>query len=113
MCRSLPCFESQREIWVYCWARPEKRPRAKIVNDAIEAHVDLDVGLPEGPPRYLYSDKEECRKVLEQSGFDGHSMSYETRTVNGTCQPRLTFSKLNVMQVFAQPDCSRASRQKD
>jgi ubiquinone/menaquinone biosynthesis C-methylase UbiE len=64
------------------WAGPEKSPGAKIVNDAIEAHADLDVGLPEGPPRYLYSDKEECRKVLEQSGFDGHSMSYKTRTVD-------------------------------
>jgi ubiquinone/menaquinone biosynthesis C-methylase UbiE len=63
------------------WARPEKNPGAKIVNDAIEAHADLDVGLPEGPPRYLYGERQECRTVLEQSGFDGNSMSYETRTV--------------------------------
>jgi ubiquinone/menaquinone biosynthesis C-methylase UbiE len=63
------------------WAGPEENPGAKIVNDAIEAHADMDVGLPEGPPRYLYSEREECRKVLEQSGFDGSSMSYETRTV--------------------------------
>src|SRR6058998_1467007 len=26
------------------WAGPEKNPGAKIVNDAIEAHADLDVG---------------------------------------------------------------------
>ena len=63
------------------WAGPEKNPGAKIVNDAIEAHGDLNVGLPEGPPHYLYGEEEECRKVLEQSGFDGSSMSYETRTV--------------------------------
>ena len=63
------------------WAGPEKNPGAKIVNDAIEAHADLDVGLPEGPPRYLYGEREECRKVLEQAGFDGNSMSYETRAV--------------------------------
>jgi ubiquinone/menaquinone biosynthesis C-methylase UbiE len=63
------------------WAGPEKSPGAKIVNDAIEAHADLDVGLPEGPPRYLYGEREECRKVLEETGFDGNSMSYETRTV--------------------------------
>ena len=63
------------------WAGPEKNPGAKIVNDAIEAHGDLDVGLPEGPPRYLYGEREECKKVLEHSGFDGDSMSYEMRTV--------------------------------
>ena len=63
------------------WAGPDKNPGAKIVNDAIEAHGDLNVGLPEGPPHYLYGEEDECRKVLEQSGFDGSSMIYETRTV--------------------------------
>src|SRR5206468_4412478 len=63
------------------WAGPEKNPGARIVNDALEAHADLDVGLPEGPPRYLFGEREECRKALEQSGFDGTSMTYETRTV--------------------------------
>jgi SAM-dependent methyltransferase len=63
------------------WTGPDKNPGAKIVNDAIEEHADLDVGLPEGPPHYLHSEREACRKALEQSGFDGSSMSYETRTV--------------------------------
>ncbi|PYL25109.1 MAG: SAM-dependent methyltransferase [Verrucomicrobia bacterium] len=63
------------------WAGPEKNPGAKIVNDAIEAHADLNVGLPEGPPRYLYTEREECRKALERAGFDGESMSYDTRSV--------------------------------
>ena len=63
------------------WAGPERNPAAKIVNDAIEAHANLDVGLPEGPPKYLYGEREECRQVLKRAGFDGASMSYETRTV--------------------------------
>jgi SAM-dependent methyltransferase len=63
------------------WAGPENNPGAKVVNDAIEAHAELDVGLPEGPPHYLFGEREECRKVMEQAGFDGNSMSYETRTV--------------------------------
>ena len=63
------------------WAGPEKNPGAKMVSDAIEAHGDLNVGLPEGPPHYLYGEEEECRKVLEQSGFDGSSMIYETCTM--------------------------------
>ena len=63
------------------WAGPEKNPGAKIVNDAIEAHGDLDVGLPEGPPHYLYGDRQECQQVLEQAGFDGNSMNHNMRTV--------------------------------
>jgi hypothetical protein len=51
------------------------------VNDAIEAHADLNVDLPEGPPHYLYGDKEECQKVLEQAGFDGDSITFRTRSV--------------------------------
>jgi ubiquinone/menaquinone biosynthesis C-methylase UbiE len=63
------------------WAPPSQSPGAKIVNDAIEAYADLSVQLPEGPPRYLYDQKEECRAVLEKAGFDGHSMIYQTRSV--------------------------------
>jgi len=63
------------------WAGPEENPGAKIVNDAIEARADLNVGLPEGPPHYLYDEREDCREVLERAGFDGQSMTYETRTV--------------------------------
>jgi hypothetical protein len=42
---------------------------------------DMDVGLPEGPPHYLYGDRDECQKVLEQAGFNGNSMNYDTRMV--------------------------------
>jgi len=63
------------------WAGPEQNPGAKIVNDAIEAHANLNVGLPEGPPKYLYGEREQCRQVLKRAGFNGASMSYETRTV--------------------------------
>ncbi len=63
------------------WAGPEQNPGAKIVNDAIEGYANLNVGLPEGPPKYLYGEREECRQVLKRAGFDGTSMSYETRTV--------------------------------
>jgi len=63
------------------WAGPEKNPGAKIVNDAIEAYANLNVGLPKGPPKYLYGEREECRQVLERAGFDGLSMRYETRIV--------------------------------
>jgi ubiquinone/menaquinone biosynthesis C-methylase UbiE len=63
------------------WAGPDQNPGAKIVNDAVEAYANLNVGLPEGPPKYLYGEREECRQVLKRAGFDGASMRYETRTV--------------------------------
>jgi hypothetical protein len=81
VCGSIPRLEIGRQIWFYRLGRPDENPGAKIVNDAIEAHADLDVGLPEGPPHYLYGEREECRKVLERAGFNGSSMSYETRSV--------------------------------
>src|SRR5438128_1570690 len=66
------------------WAGPEQNPGAKIVNDAIEAHADVNVDLPEGPPHYLYGDREECRKILERAGFDGASLIFQTRSVAWT-----------------------------
>ena len=72
------------------WAGPEENPGAKIVNDAIETHADLDVGLPEGPPHYLYGDRHECQKVLEHAGFDGNLMNYDTRTI-GWCVPSASY----------------------
>jgi len=33
------------------------------------------------PSKFLYADKEQCRKALEHEGFDGESMIFETRSV--------------------------------
>ena len=63
------------------WAGPSQNPGAKIVNDAIEAHADPNVELPEGPPHYLYGDKEECREVLAQAGFNGATVSFRTQLI--------------------------------
>lgn len=60
------------------WAQPPQNPGGKIVNDAIEAHADLNVQLPAGPASHLFSDEAECRKVLQRVGFDAASMIYET-----------------------------------
>src|SRR6184192_716008 len=58
------------------WAQPAENPYGKIMNDAIEAHADLSVELPAGPPYYLYSDKEDFRNVMQGAGFDGTSMTF-------------------------------------
>jgi SAM-dependent methyltransferase len=63
------------------WAEPSENPGGKIVNDAVEAHADLDVDLPEGPSKFLYADKQQCRAALQQAGFDPASMGFETHLV--------------------------------
>ena len=63
------------------WAQPEENPGGKIVNDAVNAHADLSVELPVGPPYYLYTENNQCRRVLQQVGFDGGSMGFQTRLV--------------------------------
>ena len=63
------------------WAEPHENPGGKIVNDAIEAYADLNVDVPEGPSKFSYAEKEECRKALQRNGFDGGSMISQTRCV--------------------------------
>jgi ubiquinone/menaquinone biosynthesis C-methylase UbiE len=63
------------------WARVEENPFVKLVDDAIRAHADVEVGLPAGPPYYLFESPEEFRKALVRAGFDGNSMSFKVRTI--------------------------------
>ena len=61
------------------WAEPHENPGGKIVNDAVEAHADLNVDVPEGPSKFLYAEKEQCGKALQESGFDGGPLVFQTR----------------------------------
>src|SRR2546421_2542127 len=63
------------------WAKIEENPFVKLVDDAIQAHANLDVDLPPGPPHYLFESEEEFRKALERAGFDGGSMSFKRHRI--------------------------------
>jgi SAM-dependent methyltransferase len=63
------------------WARVEQNPFVKLVDDAIQAHANLDVKLPPGPPYYLFEGPEEFRRALERAGFDGSSMSFQVHRI--------------------------------
>jgi SAM-dependent methyltransferase len=63
------------------WAAPEENPYAKIIDDAIQAHGDLEVDLPAGPPHYLFSGRNEFRRALERAGFNGASMIFKLHTI--------------------------------
>ena len=63
------------------WAQRSDNPFVQIVDDAIQAHGDLNVELPPGPSFYLYENKEGFRDALERAGFDGSSMTFKTHVI--------------------------------
>jgi SAM-dependent methyltransferase len=63
------------------WAPATESPYAKIIDDAIAAHANMDVDLPEGPPHHLYAGREEFRQALERAGFDGASLIFNLHTI--------------------------------
>jgi SAM-dependent methyltransferase len=56
------------------WARPEQAVGFGVVLRAIAAHGTTDVGLPEGPPFFRFSDLDESRIALERAGFTNVSV---------------------------------------
>jgi len=63
------------------WAKISENPFVKLVDDAIQAHANLDVDLPPGPPFYLFENEEEFRKALARAGFDGASMTFKVHQI--------------------------------
>ena len=63
------------------WARVEENPFVKLVDDAIQAHANLEVSLPPGPPYYLFESPEAFRAALERAGFDGPSMKFKVHRI--------------------------------
>ena len=51
------------------WARPEEAIGFGIVLDAIQKHGKLDVGLPQGPNFFRFSNTDECCRTLSEAGF--------------------------------------------
>jgi len=51
------------------WARPDEADGLGIVLRAIEEYGTTNVGLPEGPPFFRFSDHGEFRRSLEAAGF--------------------------------------------
>jgi ubiquinone/menaquinone biosynthesis C-methylase UbiE len=51
------------------WDAPEQAVGFAIVLSSIQEHGAAQITLPEGPPFFRFSDAEECRHVLERTGF--------------------------------------------
>jgi ubiquinone/menaquinone biosynthesis C-methylase UbiE len=52
------------------WANPNQTVGFDIVLRAVQAHGNLDVPLPPGPPFFRFSDPGECEHVLYEAGFE-------------------------------------------
>ena len=51
------------------WAGPEKAVGFGVVLRGMETHGTTNVGLPDGPPFFRFSDPEACRSALTHAGF--------------------------------------------
>lgn len=51
------------------WGSPDQTVGFGLTVRAIEQFGRTDVGLPEGPPFFKFSDDTECRRTLEATGF--------------------------------------------
>jgi SAM-dependent methyltransferase len=52
------------------WGGPDQAVGFGLVVRAVERHGTVDAGLPEGPPFFLFSDAEACRRTLGAAGFE-------------------------------------------
>jgi SAM-dependent methyltransferase len=51
------------------WAKPEHAVGFGIVLGAIQAHGDLNVPVPSGPPFFRFDDEAECGRALAEAGL--------------------------------------------
>lgn len=63
------------------WAAPEENPYAKMIDNVIREHADMEVDLPAGPPHHLFSGREDFRRALAQAGLDGESMIFKLHSI--------------------------------
>ena len=63
------------------WAKVSENLFVKLVDDAIQAHGNLNVDLPSGPPYYLFENEEGFRNALVRAGFNGNSMKFKLHRI--------------------------------
>ena len=63
------------------WAKISENPFVRLVDKAIQAHANLEVDLPPGPPFYLFENEDEFRNALVRAGFNGASMTFKVHKI--------------------------------
>jgi hypothetical protein len=51
------------------WASADKAVGLGLITQAVQQHGILNVGLPDGPPFFRFSDPAECNRTLPGLGF--------------------------------------------
>jgi len=77
-CRVL---RSSGKLGFTVWAPPDVNPYARVVDEALDAHADLNVSLPAGPSHHVYSDEGAFRIAMERAGFRPESMALKLHTI--------------------------------
>lgn len=72
------------------WAGPDASVGSRIMDEAIRAHADMTVGVPQGPDALALTRPDTCRALLEAAGFDGTSVVHR-RVTHGWRVPTASF----------------------
>jgi SAM-dependent methyltransferase len=51
------------------WEKPGLNIGHQIIFDAMQANANMDVGLPEAPPMFRFSDRKECEQLARMAGL--------------------------------------------
>ena len=62
------------------WAGPDASVGSRLMDEAIRAHADLNVPVPQGPDALVLTRADACRALLAAAGFDGPSMTFRDVT---------------------------------
>jgi len=57
------------------WAKPEETVGFDIVLRAVTLHGEPRIDLPQGPPFFLFSDADECKRGLIVAGFESPTIT--------------------------------------
>ena len=64
------------------WAGADESAGAKVVQDALTAHANMTVPIPQGPDHLRHGRLDEWRRVLAQAGFDPASVTVRLARAN-------------------------------
>jgi SAM-dependent methyltransferase len=62
------------------WGGADASAGARLMDEAIRAHADMNVSMPRGPDSLMLARPDECRALLAAAGFDPASVTFRTVT---------------------------------
>jgi SAM-dependent methyltransferase len=69
ICQAFRVIQNKGRFGFTVWSKPEESVAFKILLQAINDYGNTNIGLPNGPPFFYYSDAIACALALEGAGF--------------------------------------------